>query len=154
MMSDYIKLEIEDRVYALHPMPPTKALEFAPRVSTALSGVMANFNLPEMMKTQSAGNEMGLATIVFDAVKSLNPTDFISLFKTAVSYEVFAGDKKLSDNLHFDDWFTKYPGDMLPVGCWAIWEHSKKYFLESPAGFRKVFGTMELPSLKGGNQPG
>lgn len=158
-MAEFKKLRLGEgdktREYALMPMPPGKALYFIPKVTKALSPVLLGEG---DLKSLTAGNAdiASAAKLILGGLKQIDPEDLTSLAKDAISYECYAGPKKLSDPDHFDDWFSKNPHDMLQVMAWAIWENCKDFF---PGGSEalealtdRVKTAQESPSQKVGSQ--
>lgn len=162
-MSEMRKLRLGDgdnvREYALHPMPPLRAVHFIPKVTKALSPVLlADGDIKSLTSGQA---DVGAAAkLVLGGLSKVNPDDLTELAKEALSYECYAGPSKLGDNngftTHFDDWFRKYPQDMLQVMGWAIWENCKDFFpggseiLDSLAS--RVQEKVQSPSQKDGSQ--
>jgi hypothetical protein len=145
-MSELEKTTIEGRVYALRPMPPLHAVAFAPKVATLLASVFSG-DLNKLAATYREKDFTAMGAVVLSLLPKISPDQFTSLAKEALAYEVYAGDVKLNAGDHFSVWFNQYPGDMLPVACWAIWSHVKRYFLGSPVGFRAVLLGGASPSL-------
>ena len=131
-------LTIKERKYALFPMPPLKAIVFAPKVAKLIAIVVGDAS-QAVLKHMASNDAAGLGSEALKLLGAIEPADFTQLAKEAIAYEVYAGTGKLGDDNHFNEWFRQYPQDMFPVCCWAIWEHSKQYFLDSPAAFQNIF---------------
>lgn len=147
-MPEFRKMKIEDRDYALLPMPPIKAVRFTPKVAKLLSSVMGAGLTVEKL---TSGNQETIGAMVAGLLASVDTDQLIDLAQEAFSHECYAGSGRLSDPTHFDKWFTDHPGDMLPVCIWAIWEHSKDFLLGSAKGFQQIMGQASV-SRKDGNQ--
>lgn len=153
-MSNGSKLVLEDRKYELTRMHPIKAVPFGMRVAKLFSGALGA-GLAQGMDQDK------MLDVLTNAAQKLDPDDCSKLIMDALAYEVWAttndGKKtgKLDNQVYFNDWFKLYPGDMYPVGIWAIWEHSKDFLFGSAGTFRKVVGNLgpALTSPKSGEKP-
>lgn len=155
----HIEFVINDVKYALLPMGPMKAFPFSAKVGIEITKSLVGdsqplFDVIESMaslgsKLNSPKKGKGSGEItekdgkaVFDAMSSLigriDPDRLHELGKEALSHEVYAGNKKLSDPLNFEQHFTAHPGDLFPVAIWAIREHSKKYLAVSDGCLMKA----------------
>jgi len=156
-MSEFVKLKLgsgeNQREYALMHMPPGKAVYFIPKATIALSPILLGEGDISSIVVNDDINS--IVKLIIGGLSKIDPDQLTALGKEAISHECYAGPKKLDDPVHFDDWFTKHPEDMLQVMAWAIWENSKSFF---PGGSElmdylksKVAGE-ESPSLKAGFQ--
>lgn len=145
-MSNYRKLNIEGREYALLPMPPIKAIRFTPKVAKLLSSVMgAGLTVSNL----TSGDESKITAMIGGLLAQVDTDKLIDLAQEAFAHECFAGSEKLSNPTHFDKWFSEHPGDMLPVCMWAIWEHSKDFLLGSAKGFQQIMGKASASQTDG-----
>lgn len=140
MNNNFVTLEIEDRKYALLPMPPVKAVRFVPKVIKALTGGVEG-SLDEAIRST---NQAELGSVALKMLSKIDVDLLVDLGMEALDSDVHAGPKKLSNKAHFDSWFRDHKGDMIPVMVWAIWEHSKDFLLESKGGFQAVLGDLSL----------
>ena len=128
MDNPYRKKEINGREYALLPMPPMLALDFAPKVVKAVVGSLGSVDLTSL---DNAKIMAVIGNLDSDAV-----TDLLRLvFKTTIK---IADGKSLSDTSVFNSHFTQHPADMMQVGMWAIWENSKDFLLENVENFQSL----------------
>lgn len=143
-MKKPVKLTIEGREYALYRMAPIKAIEFAPKVTSVLSG--ASGGLPDLLEAVRGQDKEQIGVMVLGLLSGLEPAKLTELAMEALeASDVHAsGDGhvagKLGNKTFFNDWFDHSPGDMLPVCVWAIWEQSKDFFIGAVPGFQQVMG--------------
>jgi len=124
----YRKKEINGREYALLPMAPMLALDFAPKVIKAVVGSLGRVDLTSLDSVKIMR--------VIGNLDSDTVTDLLKLvFKTTIKT---AEGKTLADTPTFDHHFTQYPADMIQVGLWAIWENSKDFLLENVENFQSL----------------
>ena len=121
----------------LKRMPPTKAVRFVPKV-TKIAGhlLLGDGDLGDLQR--GTVNLASAAKVILGGMVQIDTDELTDLGMEAIGHECYAGPKKLSDDVHFNDWFTKYPQDMMQVMLWVIWENFKNFFPE---------GTEELLSL-------
>ena len=142
-MAEFTKLKIEGREYALLPMAPIDAMDFGPMVLNAvLAATEGADNLLDMVRT---GDQQKIGMQVMGLLGKIDPQKISELARIALSKDVHASGEghpsgKLGNDVFFNDWFTKFPGDMFPVSVWAIWEKSKGYFIGAVPGFQAVIG--------------
>lgn len=162
-MNDMLKLKIpftdangKDGIitYGMRPMPPMKGSAFGLRVVKILGGLIAN---PESLSTLKGlaakakgetvsidGEQtMTLMMTLMKLVGSIDPAEVDALMKDAVSYEVYADDLRLSDEMNFNIHFQKYPGHLYPVCFWAAWSHVKPFFTGLGAGLTALMPSSE-----------
>lgn len=154
--SNQAVLRIDGRTYTMHKMGPLDAVAFAPRVGKLLAGAVGASDWERAIKTMTElmgvdrdnledhikGDPkviMDLVRVVLPGLTGVDLPEFTDLAQKALAYEVYAEDKKLAEQGNFDDWFRQYPGDMLPVQVWAIWEHAKPFLSGSGQGFLSMF---------------
>jgi len=140
-------LDIEGRKYALFPMPPMNSVYYGPKVVQSLSQCISGVDLAAVVaaaeSSESKAESLGMELLKM--LPNLDAKVFSDLMMEAMQFEVSCPSGKLSVESIFNQWFTDHPGDLFPVGIWAIWEHSKDYWLKSGAGFQSVLG-VGLPS--------
>lgn len=128
-------LTIDDRHYRLIPMQPLNGLPFALKVAANLGSGIAGldaggFSLSELStEPDTQGLEKALAGVIL-AAAHIDPDKVHQLMREALNHEVYASDRKLSDELYFNNWFDEHPGDLLPVAIWAIKEHVGRFFVQ------------------------
>lgn len=140
MKNEFRTVKFDDREYALIPMPPIKAMGFSLRVAQLVGGLLSQSDLKDLAAKASKGDGMGAVTALLPAISGLDAEKAEALIREALDFEVHAGPGKLSDKAHFDSWFRDNPGDLLPVGVWAIWEHSKDFLFGAVGNFRHIMG--------------
>ena len=109
-------LTIDDRHYRLIPMQPLNGLPFALKVAANLGSGIAGldaggFSLSELStEPDTQGLEKALAGVIL-AAAHIDPDKVHQLMREALNHEVYASDRKLSDELYFNNWFDEHPGD-------------------------------------------
>lgn len=144
-------LTIESRTYRLIPMQPLNGLPFALKVAASLGGSIASldtggFSLDSLKGNSDAegkGMEKVLSAVLV-ATASIDPNQLHQLMREALSYEVYADNTKLSDDMHFNQWFGDHPGDLLPVAIWAIKEHVGRFFVQGGPAWSALAGRFGL----------
>lgn len=160
-MAEFRKLRLGEgdsvREYALLPMPPTKAVNFIAKVTQALAPMLLGEG--DLQSIMQKDDIAGAVKLILGGLKEIDPDNLTDLIKDALAHEVYAGHKKLNDSVHFDDWFTEHPGDMLQVCAWAIWENSKAFFpggrefLDYLASKVKAGGALSFPKAGSPSTP-
>ncbi len=130
-----VTFTVNKRGYLVELMPPLEALEYAPKVTAVI--------VPAIPAMMSAGGALasGDARTVLEVGTALaaNPEALISLgramadgtfpglMKTAMAYVRTADGTPLGGADAFNQWFRKYPQDMLEVASRAVWEQVREY---------------------------
>jgi len=141
-MNDLIKLKIENVTYGMRKMPPMRASAFGLKVMKVAGSALSNPAALSIFKDISAKAKNGKAeveemdkdnvmTTGMALLKLLDgiDTDKVSeILRESFSYEVYAEDKRLSDEVNFDIHFQQHPGHLYVVGIWATWNHVKDFF--------------------------
>lgn len=148
-------LSIEGRTYRLTPMQPLNGLPFALKVAANLGSGIASldaggFSLNALSEEQSL--EKALSAVIV-AASSIDPDKVHQLMRDALSYEVYADTTKLSDDLHFNNWFDEHPGDLLPVALWAIKEHVGRFFAQGGPAWSALAGQFGLSRSRQTDKP-
>lgn len=143
-------LSIDGRTYRLMPMQPLNGLPFALKVAANLgAGIVSldagGFSLNALSEDQSM--EKALSAVIV-AASSIDPDKAHQLMREALSYEVYADTTKLSDDLHFNNWFNEHPGDLLPVAIWAIKEHVGRFFAQGGPAWSALAGQFGLSTSR------
>ena len=155
-------LNIEGRTYRLTPMQPLNGLPFALKVAANLGSGIASldaggFSLSSLKvdaEEDANGQSMEKAlSAVIVAAASIDPNKAHQLMREALNYEVYADTTKLSDDLHFNNWFDEHPGDLLPVAIWAIKEHVGRFFARGGPAWSALAGQFGLSRSRQTDKP-
>ena len=151
-------LTIEDRHYRLIPMQPLNGLPFALKVAANLGTGIAGwdaggFSLSELSAEQGGQSlEKALAAVIM-AAAHIDPEKVHLLMREALNHEVYASDRKLSDELHFNCWFDEHSSDLLPVAIWAIKEHVGRFFVQGGPAWSALAAQFGLSSSRSSDKP-
>jgi len=139
-------LKIQDRKYGMRKMPPIKGSAFGIRVSSVLSKILSSPNAKTALldiqsrfhglsKAEDTNNAavstkdaLTFGQTILMLLSDIDPNAVIDIIREAFSYEVYCDNKKLSDDVVFDEHFEQYPGDLYVVGIWAAYNHVKDFF--------------------------
>lgn len=140
-MAKHIEKNINGNTYKVFPMLPMDALDYAPKVAAIVADALGAVDMDALFGLihREGGEDMDLAKIaemIIGALSSLKPADISEIMKEAFTGEVLCADGRLNNEETFNKWFQQHKGDMLQVGIWLIWEHSKDYFLQDGTAFQ------------------
>ena len=139
-MSELIKIKIEDRVYTAQRFNPLEGMEYGAKilalVSPALGGIME--------ATKDGGDP---AKVGAELGRSLKDPDLAPLLKKALGQCFTPENESLADEVTFNKWFMRHPGDMFSLGAQAAWQLVKDFFPSQLAGAASGLPT-KLSGLK------
>jgi len=146
-MADMIILKIKDRKYGMRKMPPIKGAAFGIKVSSALSKMLATpgatnalVDLQKRFRSMtdsekdvqnaeiSGEQATTLGQVIIQLLAQIDPDTVNAIFREAFSWEVYCENRRLSDDVQFEEHFSQYPGDLYPVAIWATYNHVKDFF--------------------------
>lgn len=149
-MSEMIILKIGERKYGMRKMPPLQGSAFGLKVASLVSKLAAGEGAMESLKGLQAkfgdgkAKEMSSDSMVtvgaslISLISNVNPKELHEILQEAFSYEVYAGESKLSDADAFDIHFQKHPGDLYVVGAWATYNHVHDFFVGLGDGLKAL----------------
>ena len=158
------RLKIGDRSYGLRKMPPMVGGPFATKVLKMIAPIGRSKSLVEILNSMGAekikdsndvkmetGDAVKMGMAILALLENIDVDLLNSLFKEAMNYEVFAEEKRLSDDVNFDIHFQKYTSDYFPVMIWVIWMNIKDFLSNIGDGISavmKLSSTLPAPEQK------
>lgn len=144
--SNVLTLQIEDRKYGMRKMPPLMGSRFGIRVAACVSKLLSQPRAKDALLRLQASQGKGLDNVeaatfgmeMMSLLSSVDPDELSGIFRDALAYEVYYGNSRLSDEVFFEEHFSKYPGDLYVVEAWAAYNHVRDFFTGLGAGLKAL----------------
>lgn len=112
----------DSRTYRILKMNPMKGGRFALKVAKTIAPALSTDD--DILGSLSNFKEEDGASIILKvlagAVSNVDADAVYELGMEALKHECFAGQRKLSDESHFNSHFSEHPGDLLKVMVFAV----------------------------------
>lgn len=115
------RIKIGDNIYTLQKMNPMDGMEYGTQVLSAISPAFGG--LYEAVKDNG-----DYGKVFAEISKAIKGNDFSALLKTAYKQCFTPENESLADEVAFNRWFRKFPGDMYQLGVQAVYELVKDFF--------------------------
>lgn len=134
------RVKVGENNYTVELFNPMDGMAFGIDVSAALG--------PALSGVYEATREGGDASKVFEAFSTaLRTGDFKGIFKRTFAQCYTPENARLSNEVEFNRWFRKYPGDMYELAVRATFELVKDFFPSQLATIASAF-TAKLNTLQ------
>ena len=119
-MDNFTKIKIDDRIYCVRKLSPMEAIDYGLKVATVISPALSG--LVEI--TRESGDQSKALDGLSGALKG---GEAGAILKEALRQCFTPENENLADEVTFNRWFQKYPGDMFVLASRAVWDLVKDF---------------------------
>lgn len=137
--ANLVRTQINGQEYAVHPITPFTALQFAPRVMEVLAPVAARAvaEAGDTVSLDSLNDTAAMLRMLTAGLAAADAEKVSGLLEhTFATLEIRNADgMNLQDRKVFNDHFSARRADLFQVAVWAIWESNKDFFIDADGSF-------------------